>query len=174
MHTGFDMDPFVIVSFGKKTFRTRVIRHSLNPVFDEQLIFQVLNSEKHYAISFSVYDRDLLSSNDFVAQASLPISDLIDNGPTPDLETGLYKVAEPWKHAESTHPRAHRHGSKLYRILSHSGSSTSLGGKKNDGVTDTSAPKRVSIENISVPTLVGSTSSTLSPNTDGLLLVRSF
>ncbi|KAF8475448.1 hypothetical protein JB92DRAFT_2838204 [Gautieria morchelliformis] len=28
---GWDMDPFVVVSFGKKVFRTRVIRHSLNP-----------------------------------------------------------------------------------------------------------------------------------------------
>jgi phosphatidylserine decarboxylase len=24
----FDMDPFVVISFGKKVFRTRVIRHS--------------------------------------------------------------------------------------------------------------------------------------------------
>jgi phosphatidylserine decarboxylase len=26
--TGWDMDPFVVISFGKKVFRTRVIRHS--------------------------------------------------------------------------------------------------------------------------------------------------
>src|SRR5438552_6187846 len=98
------MDPFVIVSFGKKTFRTRVVRHSLNPVFNERLIFQVMNSEKNYIISFNIYDRDKLSSNDFVAQAFLPMSDLINNAPTPDPETGLYKVGEPWKDPESAHP----------------------------------------------------------------------
>ena len=30
--TSFDMDPFVVVSFGKKTFRTGWKRHTLNPV----------------------------------------------------------------------------------------------------------------------------------------------
>ena len=84
------MDPFVILSFGKKTFRTRVIRHNLNPVFNERLIFQVMNQEKGYTISFNVYDRDKLSSNDFVASANLPLSELVNAAPTPDPETGLY------------------------------------------------------------------------------------
>jgi phosphatidylserine decarboxylase len=35
------MDPFVVISFGKKVFRTRVIRHSRNPVWDEKLLFHV-------------------------------------------------------------------------------------------------------------------------------------
>lgn len=26
----FDMDPFVVLSFGKKVFRTRVLRHTLS------------------------------------------------------------------------------------------------------------------------------------------------
>ena len=39
--TGWDMDPFVVISFGKKVFRTRVIRHSRNPVWDEKLLFHV-------------------------------------------------------------------------------------------------------------------------------------
>jgi phosphatidylserine decarboxylase len=125
------MDPFVIVSFGKKTFRTQVIRHCLNPVFNERLIFQVMNSEKNYIISFNVYDRDKISSNDFVAQAFLPMADLINSAPTPDPETGLYKVAEPWKDPELVHPKAKRQDSKLSRILSHPSSSTNLAVKKN-------------------------------------------
>jgi phosphatidylserine decarboxylase len=138
--TGFDMDPFVIVSFGKKTFRTHVIRHSLNPVFNERLIFQVMNPEKHYVISFSVYDRDKMSSNDFVAQAFLPMSDLINNASTPDPETGLYKVNEPWKDPELTQPKAKRQDSKLSRILSRSSSSTNLSSKKNSNKSGTSTP----------------------------------
>lgn len=145
------MDPFVIVSFGKKTFRTRVVRHSLNPVFNERLIFQVMNSEKNYIISFNIYDRDKLSSNDFVAQAFLPMSDLINNAPTPDPETGLYKVGEPWKDPESAHPKAKGQDSKLSRILSRSSSSTNLSGKKNIIRSETSPTGRGA--GASIPTL---------------------
>src|SRR5438045_5008374 len=134
------MDPFVIVSFGKKTFRTRVVRHSLNTVFNERMIFQVMNSEKGYIISFNVYDRDKMSSNDFVAQAFLPLTDLINSAPTPDPETGLYKVTEPWKDPELGRPKVKRHDTKLSRILSRSSSSTSLSGKKNANRSGTSSP----------------------------------
>ncbi|EHL00261.1 putative C2 domain-containing protein C31G5.15 [Glarea lozoyensis 74030] len=65
--TSFDMDPFVVASLGKKTYRTRVIRHNLNPVFNEKMIFQVLKHEQQYSMSFTVIDRDKLSGNDFVA-----------------------------------------------------------------------------------------------------------
>jgi phosphatidylserine decarboxylase len=51
--TSFDMDPFVVVSFGKKVFRTRVIRHSLNPVWDEKLLFHV----RRYEIGYEVGQR---------------------------------------------------------------------------------------------------------------------
>ena len=74
--TGFDMDPFVIVSLGKKTFRTKHIRHSLNPVYDEKMLFQVLRHEQNYSLSFTIVDRDKFSSNDFVAQASFPVSEI--------------------------------------------------------------------------------------------------
>lgn len=32
MRTGWDMDPFVVISFGKKVFWARVFRHSRPPV----------------------------------------------------------------------------------------------------------------------------------------------
>jgi len=54
----FDMDPFVVVSFGKKVFRTRVIRHSLNPTWDEKLLFHVRRHEKSYITQFTVLDWD--------------------------------------------------------------------------------------------------------------------
>ena len=124
--TGFDMDPFVIISFGKKTFRTRAVRHSLNPVFNERLIFQVMNNEKNYSISFNVYDRDQFSSDDFVASASLPLNDLIQNAPTPDPETGLYKLPDPWKEHDIGRPKPKYQDSKFGRILSRSSSFTNL------------------------------------------------
>lgn len=88
--TGFDMDPFVITSFSKKTFRTRVVRHALNPVFNDKLVLQVRRHEDQYSLKFSVVDRDKLSGNDFVGDCDLQIQELIRFGPQADQETGLY------------------------------------------------------------------------------------
>jgi phosphatidylserine decarboxylase len=140
--TGFDMDPFVIVSFGKKTFRTKVVRHSLNPVFNERLIFQVMKTEQKFQIYFNIYDRDKMSSNDFVAETLLGINDLISAAPTPDPETGLYQVLEPWKDPDSIRPKAKRQDSKRFGILSRSNSSNNLTPKKpnNGKVSGTTTP----------------------------------
>jgi phosphatidylserine decarboxylase len=52
------MDPFVVISFGKKVFRTRVIRHSLNPTWDEKLLFHVRRHESSFILQFAVLDWD--------------------------------------------------------------------------------------------------------------------
>ncbi|KAL1964177.1 hypothetical protein VTN77DRAFT_7265 [Rasamsonia byssochlamydoides] len=93
--TSFDMDPFVVTSLGRKTLRTRVIRHNLNPVFDEKMVFQVMKHEQTYTISFTVMDRDKLSGNDLVATADFPLQTLISAAPEADPETGLYRLQEP-------------------------------------------------------------------------------
>lgn len=93
--TTFDMDPFVVASLGKKTYRTRVVRHNLNPVFNEKMLFHVLNHEKSYSFSFTVIDRDKYSGNDFIASTSFPLQEMIDKSPQPDPETGLYELKEP-------------------------------------------------------------------------------
>ncbi len=89
--TGFDMDPFCVVSFGKKTFRTRVVRHSLTPVWNDKLMFQVQQREEQYNVNFRIVDRDKLSGNDPVGTVDLPIRELIANGPQADPITGLYR-----------------------------------------------------------------------------------
>jgi phosphatidylserine decarboxylase len=89
--TGFDMDPFVVVSFGKKTFRTPWKRHTLNPVFNEKLLFPVHKNEQMFSINFTVMDKDRFSLNDFVAETHLNIGELLETAPAPDIETGLYK-----------------------------------------------------------------------------------
>ncbi|KAI9845164.1 MAG: hypothetical protein M1837_005049 [Sclerophora amabilis] len=93
--TSFDMDPFVVASLGKKTYRTRVIRHNLNPVFEERMIFQVLRHEQNYSVGFAVVDRDKLSGNDFVGTANLALQDVILAAPDPDPETSLYSLKDP-------------------------------------------------------------------------------
>jgi len=93
--TSFDMDPFVVASLGKKTYRTRVIRHNLNPVFNEKMIFQVLKHELGYSISFTVIDRDKLSGNDFIASTVISLKGITDTAPEADPKTGLYALKDP-------------------------------------------------------------------------------
>ncbi|KAI0245970.1 phosphatidylserine decarboxylase-domain-containing protein [Lactifluus subvellereus] len=92
--TGWDMDPFVVVSFGKKVFRTRIIRHSLNPVWDEKLLFHVRNYEQSYRVQLTVLDWDKLSSNDHVGDAAIEIAELAADVPKKDPDTGLYPEDE--------------------------------------------------------------------------------
>ncbi|RIB13627.1 phosphatidylserine decarboxylase-domain-containing protein [Gigaspora rosea] len=76
---GFDMDPFVVISFSKHTFRTHVINHSLNPEWNEKLHFPVKKIElEKFVIKFSVYDWDKLTENDLVATKNIPIKQIYD------------------------------------------------------------------------------------------------
>ncbi|KNZ57843.1 phosphatidylserine decarboxylase [Puccinia sorghi] len=96
----FDMDPFVIISFGKKIFRTRVIRHSMVPVWDESLFFHVQKSEMSFSILFSMYDWDKMSSNDYIGDSELLLQDLVNDTARNmrlDPETGLYQLDENGK-----------------------------------------------------------------------------
>lgn len=97
--TSFDMDPFVVASLGKKTYRTKVIRHNLNPVFNEKMLFQVLSHEQTYSFSFTVIDRDKYSGNDFIASTSFPLQEIVDKSPKADPETGLYDLKDPQEFA---------------------------------------------------------------------------
>lgn len=100
--TGWDMDPFCIVSFSRKIFRTRVIRHSLNPVWDEKLLFHVRRYETGFKIAFSICDWDKLSSNDHIAEATLDLSLLLAGVPKPDPVTGLYPLETAEMHDMKT------------------------------------------------------------------------
>jgi hypothetical protein len=64
------MDPFVVISFGKKIFRTRVIRHSLNPVWDEKLLFHVRRHENTFVTQFAVLDWDKVSVCEMLGKSS--------------------------------------------------------------------------------------------------------
>jgi phosphatidylserine decarboxylase len=92
------MDPFVVISFGKKVFRTRIIRHSLNPVWDEKLLFHVREYENAFKVQLTVLDWDKLSSNDHVGDAGFMVSELLADAPQRDPITGLYDDDADGKH----------------------------------------------------------------------------
>lgn len=80
----------MVVSFGKKVFRTRVIRHSLNPTWDEKVLFHVRRYESAFKVQLTVLDWDKLSSNDHVGDARFDLCELMQHAPQRDEKTGLY------------------------------------------------------------------------------------
>lgn len=90
--TGFDVDPFVIISFGRSTFRTQSKRHTLNPTYNERVILPVLKTEQSFSIGFTVMDKDKISTHDFVADGQFEIRPLLDLAPRPDPATMLYEM----------------------------------------------------------------------------------
>jgi phosphatidylserine decarboxylase len=122
--TSFDCDPFVVAALGRKVMRTRVIRHNLNPVFNEKMVFQVNRSETGYSLTFSVMDKDNLSGNDFIASAALPLQQLLAKAPAQDPLTRLYDLPEP---PEYSPLEQKKEGKSRFRIpLSRSASASSL------------------------------------------------
>lgn len=91
--TGWDMDAFCVISFGKTVARTRVIRHNLNPVWNEKLSFHVgrVESESGFSVVFNVFDWDKITSNDHVGDCELALHDLIALSIAPD-ESGLFSA----------------------------------------------------------------------------------
>lgn len=167
--TTFDMDPFVVTSLGKKTYRTRVVNHNLNPVYDEKLVFQVQNHETQYSLSFAVVDRDKFSGNDFVGTAIFPVDKVKNLAPVSDPETGLYKLPDPEAQPEGQPPAAEKR--KRFRMplsrtsssanvnisrnsssqnlnrLTRTTSSNSLRGEQPDGSHQMAAMKRLESDN---------------------------
>jgi len=122
--TSFDMDPFVVASLGKKTYRTRRIRHNLNPVFNEKMVFQILSHEQSYSFSFTVIDHDKYSGNDFIASCYLPVKEMIEKAPSADPQTGLYDLREPAEYGATGNGQKKKGFRKL--AISRSSSTQSL------------------------------------------------
>ena len=142
------MDPFVVASLGRKTFRTRVIRHNLNPVFDEKMVFQVLRHEQQYSMSFAVVDRDKLSGNDFIGTANFPVSTLIADAPEPDQKTGLYPFREPPEPVAA--PASTK--SRFRLPISRSSSATSLNKLSRPGMMSRNSQASNGASSLDVPT----------------------
>jgi phosphatidylserine decarboxylase len=85
------MDPFVVVSFGKKVFRTRVIWHCLNPVWEERLLFHVRDFEQSFCVLLTALDWGKLSSNDYVGCVAIEIADLVASVPMTQIQDSILR-----------------------------------------------------------------------------------
>lgn len=75
----YQNNPFTVISFGKQSFKTKVIKHTVNPVWREKLFFTLKESEANYHIAFSVYDYDKISYNSCIGTATTRVSLLLDH-----------------------------------------------------------------------------------------------
>lgn len=77
----FDMDPFVVISFGQRTFKTPYRRHTTNPTFNQKLILLVDKHEMNYDIKFTIWDKDKITLNDRVAQGTYRMHEAMERKP---------------------------------------------------------------------------------------------
>lgn len=133
------MDPFVAINFGSDIYRTRIIRHDLNPTWGDKFILQVRNDgilpgsrTSQYGslrsvssatsangpttVDFSVMDWGEVTHDGHVGYTSLDISKLVDAAPKPDPDTGLYSEEAMQSHAfvDSTLTVSLDHGEKKW------------------------------------------------------------
>ncbi|KAJ3043986.1 hypothetical protein HDV00_003513 [Rhizophlyctis rosea] len=101
--TTFDCDPFAVVSYGKKTFRTKSIRHTLSPYWNERAYLHIKHHEfaSNWTVAFAVYDYDKLSTHDVIGHLALELRTIIDLCGKNRKETNSLSIPEP---IEQTYP----------------------------------------------------------------------
>ncbi|KAH9624296.1 hypothetical protein KSS87_009214 [Heliosperma pusillum] len=68
-------DPYVILSLGQQSVKTRVIKNNLNPVWNEKLMLSI--PECIPPLKLLVYDKDTFTPDDFMGQAKINIEPLV-------------------------------------------------------------------------------------------------
>ncbi|PIM98745.1 putative Ca2+-dependent phospholipid-binding protein [Handroanthus impetiginosus] len=68
-------DPYVILSLGNQSVKTRVIKNNLNPVWNESLMLSI--PENIPPLKLLVYDKDTFSTDDFMGDAEIDIQPLL-------------------------------------------------------------------------------------------------
>lgn len=70
-------DPYVKLQLGKQRAKTKVVKKSLNPIWDEEFSFRVGDLKEELFVS--VLDEDKYFSDDFLGQIKVPLSNLLDS-----------------------------------------------------------------------------------------------
>uniref|UniRef100_A0A0A0KP50 Arf-GAP domain-containing protein n=1 Tax=Cucumis sativus TaxID=3659 RepID=A0A0A0KP50_CUCSA len=68
-------DPYVVMTLGKQTVQTSVVRSNLNPVWNEELTLSV--PQGFGSIKLEVYDYDTFSADDIMGEAEIDLQPLI-------------------------------------------------------------------------------------------------
>ncbi|XP_057976589.1 probable ADP-ribosylation factor GTPase-activating protein AGD11 isoform X2 [Malania oleifera] len=68
-------DPYVILTLGHQSMKTRVIKSNLNPVWNESLLLSIPDTIP--PLKLLVYDKDTFSTDDFMGEAEIDIQPLL-------------------------------------------------------------------------------------------------
>ncbi|CAI9764743.1 unnamed protein product [Fraxinus pennsylvanica] len=68
-------DPYVMISLGNQSVKTRVIKNNLNPVWNEKLMLSI--PENIPPLKLIVYDKDTFKTDDFMGEAEIDIQPLV-------------------------------------------------------------------------------------------------
>ncbi|KAK4770595.1 hypothetical protein SAY87_031127 [Trapa incisa] len=68
-------DPYVIISLGQQSVKTRVIRSNLNPIWNECLMLSIPDDVP--PLKVLVYDKDTFKSDDFMGEGEIDIQPLL-------------------------------------------------------------------------------------------------
>ncbi|GMP60983.1 hypothetical protein CsSME_00023630 [Camellia sinensis var. sinensis] len=68
-------DPYVILSLGHQSVKTRAIKNNLNPVWNEQLMLSI--PQNIPPLKLLVYDKDTFTTDDFMGDAEIDIQPLV-------------------------------------------------------------------------------------------------
>ena len=75
----FTSDPYVTMQGNRKTFKTQVVKKTLNPVWEEG--FELDVTDPAAVVVFQVWDWDFLSKDDFMGGVDIPLVDVADGLP---------------------------------------------------------------------------------------------
>ncbi|CAN0874897.1 ADP-ribosylation factor GTPase-activating protein AGD12, partial [Linum grandiflorum] len=70
-------DPYVVLSLGKQTVQTSVIRSNLNPEWNEELMLSV--PQDYGTVKLQVFDYDTFSADDIMGDAEIELQALINS-----------------------------------------------------------------------------------------------
>lgn len=77
LNVGGPQSPFVVLGFGRKSFRTKTISRNNNPVWKEQLYLPINEHEMGYFLTFSLYNQRAFAGNVCTGKAKLKVNELM-------------------------------------------------------------------------------------------------
>ncbi|XP_074582034.1 putative ADP-ribosylation factor GTPase-activating protein AGD11 isoform X1 [Curcuma longa] len=92
-------DPYVILSLGHQSMKTRVIKNNLNPVWNEKLMLSI--PDPIPPLKLQVYDKDTFSTDDHMGEAEIDIQPLVaaakayeNSGISESMQLGKWLASE--------------------------------------------------------------------------------
>ncbi|XP_042411288.1 probable ADP-ribosylation factor GTPase-activating protein AGD11 isoform X3 [Zingiber officinale] len=92
-------DPYVILSLGHQSMKTRVIKSNLNPIWNEKLMLSI--PDPIPPLKLQVYDKDTFSTDDHMGEAQIDIQPLVaaakayeNSGISESMQLGKWLASE--------------------------------------------------------------------------------